>query len=188
MSMNFRLQQKSISKALPINYATLLEILILSGIGVLAIVLRAKLRIPLNMPGHHGLEVMALLIAGRSLSNLKPAASISTLAASLMILIPFMGFKDPFLPIIYIALGFTLDFLFVKFKKWSKNVAFLALIGGISYMIIPVSRLLISLVSGYQFSSILKHGALATIALHFAFGLLGALIGAGISLPFIRKK
>ncbi|PLX06367.1 MAG: hypothetical protein C0596_18030 [Marinilabiliales bacterium] len=186
--MNLKLHPKSTSKALATNYASLVEVLILMGVGALAIILRAKLRIPINIPGHHGVEVMALIIAGRSLSNFKPASTISTLAASILILFPFMGFKDPFLPAIYITMGLTIDFLFVSFEKFRKNIVFLALLGGVSYMIIPLSRLLINLTTGYPYNSLLKHGIIAKIALHLTFGMFGALLGAGISMPFIRKK
>ncbi len=188
MIMNLKLQQKTISKVLPTNYASLIEALLLIGIGALAVTIRARLRIPINIPGHHGLEVMALLMAGRSMTSYKPGTTISTIAASLLMFIPFLGFKDPFLPLFYIIIGFTVDSIYVKFQKWSNNYVFLALLGGIAYMMIPISRLIISLSSIYQYGSFIKHGIFNTIILHFAFGMLGALIGTGITLPFIKKK
>ncbi len=188
MIMNLKLQQKTISKVLLTNYASLIEVLLLVGLGALAITLRAKLRIPINIPGHHGVEVMALLIAGRAMTSYKPGSTISTLAASLLMFIPFLGFKDPFLPAIFVIVGITMDTIYIRFEKWRNNYVFLALLGGIAYMMIPLSRLLITITTGYPFGSFLKHGVFSSIALHFAFGMLGALIAAGITLPFINKK
>lgn len=136
--------QRSISRVFPIDKNTaLLQVLLLSFLGASAIVLRANLRIPLHIPGHHGIEVMALLILGRYLSQISIASSISSLAAALLIFFPFMGFKDPFLPLIYMGMGVTIDSLYSAFKN-KKHIAFFALIGGLAYMAIPVSRIIIT--------------------------------------------
>ncbi len=186
--MNSKSQQRSISKAFPISNSALLETLLLVGLGALAIVLRAKLRIPINIPGHHGLEVMALLMAGRRVSKIKFATSISTLTAAILIFFPFMGFKDPFLPAIYIIMGLAIDFLYGAFPKWQKNIIFISLLGGFTYMIIPLSRIVISLTTGMPYGSLFKHGFVAPVFIHFAFGMIGALVGAGLISTLRRKK
>ncbi|MBN2776669.1 MAG: hypothetical protein JXR36_03455 [Bacteroidales bacterium] len=186
--MNSKLQQRTISKVLLINNTKLLEVLLLSALGGFAIILRAKLRIPINIPGHHGVEVMALLIAGRSFSKMKLASSISTLVAALIIFFPFMGFKDPFMPLIYVFLGLSMDFLYNSFQKWQKNIVFLSLLGGLTYMIIPLSRIIISLTTGFQYSSLFKHGFVIPLFTHFAFGMLGALIGSSIMQTLKKNK
>ncbi len=177
--MNGQLQPKTTSKALAIDRVAL-EVFLLTLLGVFAIVLRAKLRIPLQMPGHHGLEVMALLLIGRSVSKMSFASSISTLGAALLILFPFMGFKDPFLPVIYILMGAVIDFSYKYFKSAKPQLFFMTLIGGISYSMIPLSRIAIHFTTGYAYPSLLKSGYALSVVSHFVFGALGALLATGL--------
>lgn len=177
--MNGQSQPKTTSKALAINKVAL-EVFLLTLLGAFAIVLRANLRIPLQMPGHHGLEVMALLLIGRSVSKISIASSISTLAAALLIAFPFMGFKDPFLPVIYIMMGAVIDFSYKYFKSSKPQVFFFALIGGISYSMIPLSRIIIHFTTGYPYQFLAKGGYVIPVFSHFLFGSLGALLAAGL--------
>ena len=41
------------------------EALLLTGLGAAAVVLHSVFRFPLQLPGHHGVEWMALIIGGR---------------------------------------------------------------------------------------------------------------------------
>jgi hypothetical protein len=171
----------------PISNSIFLETLLLIGFGALAIFIRAKLRIPINIPGHHGIEVMALIIAGRRFSNLRFASSVSTLTAALLIFIPFMGFKDPFLPAVYIIMGLAIDLIYGAFPKWKENFLFISLLGGLAYLIIPLSRIIITLTTGLPYGSLFKHGFVAPVALHFLFGIIGAAAGVGLVKIFKRK-
>ncbi len=175
--MNGSLHQNPLSKAFPIS-RTLLEIIVLSLIGFAAVALRTRLRIPLNMPGHHGLEVMALILIGRQWSKLSLAGSVSTLAASFLLLTTWAGIKDPFLPIIYILMGAIID-LFYRWMGERKNALLpLALIGGIAYAIIPLGRALIHLTTSFPYESFLKTGFIYPIVSHFLYGFLGGLLAA----------
>jgi ABC-type Fe3+-siderophore transport system permease subunit len=179
--MNGEFVQKTISKAFPIERnQTIREILILAFLGVFAVVLRAKLRIPLSMPGHHGLEVMAIFLIGRSFSRISLASTILAVAAAFTILIPFFGFKDPFLPIIYILMGVAIDFLYKNIKGFNSNIVLFAILGGISYMIIPLSRIVIHLLTGFPYNSFIKAGYFLPVLSHFVFGLAGALLAASL--------
>jgi len=185
--MNTESHQRIISKAFPISRKQLvIELLILSLLGALAVVLRAKLRIPLNMPGHHGLEVMAILIGGRMFSKLPVASSISTIAAALCIYIPFLGFKDPFLPVIYLLMGISIDSLYYFVKKSNANFLFFAIIGGLAYTVIPSIRLILHTTSAFEYMMFLKKGFILPFISHFAFGFAGGL--AATSLSAISKK
>jgi len=186
--MNLKSQQKIISKAFPINRVAI-EIIILSLLGALAVLLRAKLRIPIQMPGHHGLEVMAIFLLGRNFSKLPMASSITSIAAALFILFPFTGFKDPFLPLIYIAMGASIDLIYKYFKTKNASVILFALMGGVAYSIIPLSRILIHFTTGYPYQSFIKTGYFMPVVSHFIFGMAGALLAAGIlySINKIKK-
>lgn len=189
--MDGRLSQKTLSRAYQTRTSTLvLEILILLLLGIGAFALRSYLRIPLNIPGRHGLEFMALMMIGRRLSKLPFASIIVGLGAAGFMFFPFVGIKDPFLPIIYVVMGVILDGLFLLFNNPSNRLSLLMLIGGLSYMVIPVGRLIIYLFTGILESSFIKWGVVVPVISHFVFGIAGALLGAGLiySIKRIRKE
>lgn len=189
--MNGSTYQKSISRTFQTNTLTLvLEILLLLALGIGAIVLRSNLRIPLNIPGRHGLEFMAIIMIGRRISKLPFATIIMMLGASSFMFFPFIGIKDPFLPIIYVVMGVVVDTLYLLFRNPAKRLAILTLIGGLAYMVIPISRLTIYLFTGVLESSFIKWGFVVPVLSHFVFGIAGALLGAGFvySINRIIKK
>jgi len=177
--MNGKPQAKSISKALPVN-AVILEIILLSLLGALAMILRARLRVPIQLPGHHGLEVMAIFMIGRKLSTLPVATTISTLAGGLTSLLPFMGFSDPFMPVIYILLGAATDVIYMLVPSFRKFFLLFVLLGGIAYMMIPLSRILIVTAGLYQNPSLARNGFLYPVMTHFLFGAGGAALGGAL--------
>ncbi len=188
--MNGSMYQKSISRAFPTSTLSLVfEILLLLFLGISAIVLRTYLRIPLNIPGRHGLEFMAILMIARRSSNLPFASIITMMGASTFMFFPIIGIKDPFLPIIYVIMGIVVDALFIAFNKPYNRLAILTLIGGIAYMVIPVGRIIMYLFTGILESSFIKWGFVIPVLSHFIFGLAGALLGAGLvlSLKKLRK-
>lgn len=179
--MSGKLYQKNIlSLSLTKKYATVIGVLLLILTGVFIALLRAYLRVPLNIPGRHGIEVMGILMAARMISGQRFASSITMLASGSMMFLPFMGFKDPTIPAMYMIMGFSLDFLWNKFKLSTKNAYILALFGGLTYMMIPVLRLGIHFSGLYFISSFAKHGIFIPIISHFLFGALGTLVTFGI--------
>ena len=93
--MNGKLSQKSIlSLSLTRKQSVLIEILLLILTGVFIATLRAYLRVPLNIPGRHGIEVMGILMAARMISGQSFASSITMIASGAMMFLPFMGFKE----------------------------------------------------------------------------------------------
>jgi len=189
--MNGKLSQKTISKAYQTNTLTVvLEILFLFVLGISAIVVRSYLRIPMGIPGRHGLEFMAFIIIARRISKLPFASVIAMLGATTFMFVPFIGIKDPFLPVIYIIMGIVIDILFFAFRKPYNRLAILSLIGGIAYMVIPVSRIGIYLFTGILESSFVKSGFIIPVISHFAFGVAGSLLGAGLiySIKRLRNK
>lgn len=177
--MNGKSQLRTISKAFPVSISVL-EVLFLVLLGVIAVVLRAKLRIPMQMPGRHGLEVMALLMIGRKASDLPIATSISTLAASLMVLFPFMGFSDPSMPVIYLLMGVVIDVLYRFVRLFRENIILFSALGGIAYMVIPLSRIVVHFTTGYIYPSFARTGYLYPVFTHFLFGAGGALLAGAV--------
>ncbi|MDP2722794.1 MAG: hypothetical protein Q8O72_08555 [Bacteroidales bacterium] len=181
--MNGNVQQKSLSGSFLTNLtlARVFEVLLLLMAGTLAIVLHERLRTPLNIPGHHGLEFMAILLGARLSSKLKWASSISALGIGVFILFPVLGFKDPMMGFNYMLPCFVLDLAYNSVGQLSKYKKLLLVVAaGFGYMMIPLSRLLTTLVTGYPYASFMKHGFLMPVVLFMVFGLMGGLLGTGI--------
>ncbi len=180
--MSGNVQQKSLSKEFLTNrtLANVLEVILLLLAGVMAIVLHARLRTPINIPGHHGIEFMAIIIAARLSSKMKWASSISALGIGIFILFPVLGFKDPMMGFNYMLPLFLVDiaYNFIKSDK-HKNLV-IALAAGLGYMLIPLSRIVLMLSTGYPYQTFLKHGFVTPVFTFFFFGLLGGLLGTGI--------
>ncbi len=169
-----------------------LQILLLFGIGVFAIALRGRLRMGMNLPGHHGLYFMALLFLARKNSKMDIATTWSALGIGTMLLFPVLGFKDPLQAVVYVLPGIILDIIVIfSPERIKKKVLFLALACGIAWMSIPLTRLLISLTSGIPYDSFMKHGYFYPQLTWFMFGSIGGLAGMGIQIlgnRLFRKK
>ena len=163
-----------------------LEYAILFLLGIIAIVIHAKMRIPMRLPGHHGVEFMMLMMSGRVISKQKYASSFFSLGVASMIFLPFMGFHDPFMTLVYILPGFFIDFFYFKIFNANPKIWLIALLSGFAYALIPISRFLISSFTGFPYGSLLT-GIWYPLTLHFLFGLSGGLAGLGVSKLFKSK-
>lgn len=182
MNMNGNLPQKrSFAISLDKNIALILELILLMLAGAFAFFLHAKLRIPLNIPGHHGLEFMAIFTLLRLNSNLKYAATIATIGTGIFLLVPGMGAANPVNSISYLLPGLVLDLLFSLSKQKIRLLYMAAFAAGIAYMSIPLSRLLINLATGYPYMAFYKFGPAYTILSFLFFGMLGGALGFGLN-------
>jgi hypothetical protein len=176
--MNGTLHQKNISKAFPINKAILIELLIPFILGMLAITAHARLRLHIGIPGHHGLIFMALMVIAHKRSKLKWSSFIFSAGVASMLYIPFLGFGDPFAVFVYLWPGIIFHLLNEKqFLKQTK-IWLVAIIGGLSYSIIPMSRFILGILTGIIHKSVTQD-LLFPFLSFFIFGLIGALIGLG---------
>lgn len=160
---------------------TALEVIFLLAVGFFAILLHARFRSPIQVPGHHGIEFMALLLLGRISSRMKFASSISSFGIGFLLLFPVFGFNDPLMGFNYMLPGFLLDFACNFSGNLSRKTWFLASIAGLAYMLIPVSRLIITAFTGYQYGAFLKYGLIVPVISHLVFGMTGGLLGTGAS-------
>ena len=158
------------------------EALLLLGSGALAVVMHQYLRTPLGLPGRHGIEWMALLILGRTMSRFRGAGSLASVGASLTSILPIWGaMDDPFIWLIYLLPGPLMDLAFWLLPKWQGSLLFLALLGGLAHATKPVLRLIIASTMGWLYGSF-RYGVVYPIASHILFGLIGGLLGGGIAL------
>jgi len=180
--MSGNVQQKSLSKEFLTNktLANVLEIILLLLAGVMAIVLHARLRTPINISGHHGIEFMAIIIAARLSSKMKWASSISALGIGIFILFPVLGFKNPMMGFNYMLPLFLVDIAYNFIKSEKHRNLVIALAAGFGYMLVPLSRIALMLSTGYPYSTVLRHGFVTPVLAFFFFGLLGGLLGTGL--------
>jgi hypothetical protein len=187
--MNGQFYQKNISKGSAINTTVIIqELLILMLFGFVVAFLRARLRIPLHMPGHHGVEVMFLVVLARLITRLPVSSTITTMSAAVCMLIPGLGYSDPFLPVIFILFGLFLDAAFRYFPGFQYKIPFVVLVAGISYSFIPLWRFLLVVFANFPYSSILKGGFAINLLSHFIFGAIGGFVAISAYLFANRLK
>ncbi len=179
-------QVRNITRVFPAKLESVLEFVLLFAVGAFAITLHAKLRIPIKVPGHHGLELMALLIAARSLSKKPLATTISGLGIAAFCILPFLGFRDPFMPIVFFIPTIIIDGGLRLFPMFAKKVWFLTILAAVAHATIPITRTIISFATGFQYGS-LQAGIAYPLFTYISFGVLGGLLGAGLVYSF-RKK
>jgi hypothetical protein len=63
----------------------------------------------------------------------------------------------------------------------------LALASGIAYALIPVSRMIISMFTGFMYESLLT-GLMYPLFTHFSFGFIGGMGGTALVKAFRKKK
>ncbi len=180
--MNGSVQQKNLSREFLTNLTIekILEILLLVIAGAMAIVIHARLRTPINIPGHHGIEFMAIILGARLSSSVKWASSISAIGIGVFILFPVLGFKDPMMGLIYMLPCIFTDLAYNYLPKMKYRYLVLSVMAGVGYMMIPLSRMFITLTTGFPYSSFIKHGFVVPFATFLLFGFLGGALGTGV--------
>jgi hypothetical protein len=144
--------------------------LLLFGAGIAAALLHAATRFPLHLPGHEGLEWMAILMLARLASPYRWAASVAALGAAAAA--PFLGFHDPLTPIAYLLPGVVLDIVALLSAR---NLLATVLGAALGYTAHPLLDWVALRAFGVHFGpASLAFGA------HVLFGLAGALLGVGL--------
>lgn len=158
-------------------------------LGIIAAVFHQVIRLKgVNIPGHHGLEWMTLLLFGRMQSRYRWAGILvaTGAASSYMLQSAYMPLTESFKPaVVYLINGFCVDFLY---RYSPKNLpAFIKgiLFGGVSFMIKPILLIPFAMFLEFHFGSFDKHGYIFPVLTHFMFGSIGAI--CGITLANLMK-
>ena len=184
--MNGTYSPKNVLKAFPTEWAqTLLEALLLLGTGAFAVVLHRAFDGSLGLPGHHGIEWIALLIMGRSFSRMRGAGSIAGIGAALATTLPMLHTANPFTWLFYLLPGPLMDLAFHYLPRYANKLWFLMVLGGLAHVTKPIGQLAINAFFGWPFGSF-RFGVLYPTASHLLYGLIGGLIGALIVLGIRR--
>jgi hypothetical protein len=178
--------QKNISKTFPTDWTLKWwEALLLFGSGVTAVILHRAFDSSLQLPGHHGIEWMALLIIGRSFSRFRGAGTLTGAGAAFASTLPFLQGGNPYAWLFYLLPGFVVDFAFNYLPRHANKLWFLVLLGGLAHATKPVGQLTVNLITGWPFGSF-RYGVLYPFASHFLFGMIGALLGVLVILGVQR--
>ena len=179
---------KTTSKTFPTDWTLKWwEALLLFGGGALAVVLHRAYDMSLGLPGHHGMEWMALMVLGRASSRFRGAGTITSLGASLASTLPFLHGENPYTWLFYLLPGFVMDLAFQYLPSLTNKIWFLVLLGGLAHTTKPVGQFIINLITGWPFGSF-RNGVLYPFATHLLFGMIGGLIGALIVLGIQRSS
>ncbi len=184
--MNGTSSLKNTSKSFQTDWSlSWIEALLLMGGGVMAVVLHRALDTSLGLPGHHGIEWMAILIIGRASSRYRGAGTLTSIGASFASVLPFLSGENPFTWIYYLLPGPVMDLAFYYLPRYSNKLLFMILLGGFAHVTKPIGQLSVNLLTGWPVGSF-RFGVVYPFASHLLFGMIGGLLGALVVLG-IRK-
>jgi hypothetical protein len=148
--------------------------LFLASLGVMIVVLEEVFRWPLQLPGHHGLEAMALLVLGR-LSCTSPWSA-TLVGSSAALAAPLVGADHGVLtPFYYLLPGLVIDAGWHLLPRLFARVPVaLPALAGLAFATKPLVRIIGNQFFGLQFGS-LRAGPVYPVLTHLMFGFLGAL-------------
>ena len=119
------------------------ELLLLFGAGMLATVLHQSFRLPLHMPGYHGMEWLAILMLARLASARSGAATVTGLGAATAALMYAGGFgidgKSAQM-LTYILQGCVLDALIFRSRITLSAFVWVPLVGAAVHMVSPLVK------------------------------------------------
>jgi hypothetical protein len=146
--------------------------LFLASLGVVIVALERSFNWSLQLPGHHGLETMALLVLAR-LTCTNPWSA-TLVGASAAVAAPLLGASHGVLmPLFYVLPGLVLDLGYRLSPRFGRALLFLPLLAALAYAAKPTIRVLANQLLGMQFGS-LRAGPVYPIITHLLFGFLGA--------------
>jgi hypothetical protein len=146
----------------------------LLALGVAVAALETAFRWPLQMPGHHGIEAMALLMLARLSCSTPWSATIA--GASAAVAVPALGADHgPLMPLFYLVPGLVLDLGYRLRPGVNGLVLYLPVVAAIAWTSKPVVRVIANLTMGMQFGS-LRSGPVYPILTHLLFGFVGGLV------------
>jgi hypothetical protein len=185
--MNTNLLQKTISRAFPNDLAArAAEIIFLLAVGMVAVVLHSKLRFPMHLPGKQGLLFMALVISAKGLSGKPYAASLTCIGSATLLLMPGLGFHDPFMAVNYILVGGAMDAVYAFVSTRTSRLWIIAGATGLCWVLIPAFRLAMSYFVTMPMGAF-RSGIAYPFFTHLAFGLAGGFVAAGL-LGLLERK
>jgi hypothetical protein len=164
-----------------------LTLLLLLAAGVAAAVLHESFRLPLRMPGYHGIEWLAILVLARLASSRPAAGMVTGIGAALATCcIGSGGNGQTVMALTFLLQGCLADALLFRPSVRLAYYLWLPLAGAMIHMTAPLMRnAWMMLAAGTLPFGSLTHGIGYPLATHALFGAAGALLGLAI---FVCRK
>jgi hypothetical protein len=143
------------------------------GLGAAIVAVGEMFRFSLGMPGHHGLEAMALLAAARLSTNYRWAATIAAISAASTAAALGAG-HGGLVPLLYLAPGLVIDIGTMLVPTWRSKIVWLPLFAAFGHATKPVVKWMVMLGTDAHFGSVTR-GLPYPFVTHLLFGFTGAL-------------
>ncbi|MGE3500086.1 MAG: hypothetical protein AB7N53_19670 [Candidatus Binatia bacterium] len=155
-------------------------------VGLLGVVAHASIHLPLKLPGHHGLEWMALLMFARVVARSPWAATVAATSAAGLSYVPVWGFHETTIGLSYLLSGIIVDAGFRLLR--TQRAALLACLAALAHAAKPLWKWAAASGLGVHFGSI-EAGVAYALICHLAFGAVGGMAGAlaGRALLSLRR-
>jgi len=162
------------------------QLTVIALIGVMILVAKTVLRMPIKVSGHGGVLWIAALLVGRTAVNYRAAATLMGLIGGVLVAILLPSDTLMLLTVAkYVLPGIVIDVLAPSFGQRFDGV-FPAMVTGAAA---HASKVLVDLIEGVIAGlpgGVLFAGFTVTLLLHIAFGALGGLIAAFVLRALIR--
>lgn len=169
-----------------------LELVLLFGAGVIAVVLHQSFRLPLRMPGYHGMEWFAILVLARLASDRNTAGMAVGVGAAVTALFYAGGMGldgKSAQAVTYLLQGCLIDaFLFKPVMRLPFYV-WIPIAGSLAHMVSPITKNAFSgLSAGALQFGVLLNGISYPLMTHALFGAGGATIGLLVYLALAKRR
>ncbi|MCB1957079.1 MAG: hypothetical protein KDG55_15460 [Rhodocyclaceae bacterium] len=150
-----------------------LQILLLAGAGVLVALLHESFRLPLKLPGHHGIEWFGILLLARLNSPLRAAGLTVAAGAVLGTSILSAHGLQAAAGITYLLQAAVVDLAFLALGHRMQGAFPLVLLGAASHALAPLVKSMLQIAGSPGFGS-LAQGLGYPLSTHVLFGASGA--------------
>ena len=148
------------------------QLMILIGIGATIVALGESFRYSLGMPGHHGLEAMALLAAARLSTGYRWAATVAAMSAAGTAAAVGAG-HGGLVPVLYLLPGLAIDAGVLLVPAWRRSILWLPVFAAIGHASKPLVKWVGTQGTSAHLGSMVN-GLAYPVVTHLAFGFAGA--------------
>jgi hypothetical protein len=160
--------------------------MVLLGLGAAVVLLRELFRFPLGLPGHHGIEAMALLATARFYTNHRWGATIAAMGAAFTAAAIGAGYGGLF-PALYLLPGLVIDIGALLAPSWRRRLLWIPLFAALGHATKPVVKW-IALGGTDAHMGSMANGLPYPFATHLLFGFSGALVATLAWRAFERRR
>ncbi|MBK8780735.1 MAG: hypothetical protein IPO22_02800 [Anaerolineales bacterium] len=178
--MNGTSSLKTASKAFPTEWSlTWIQALLLIGGGCDGGGSASRIGYLAGLPGHHGIEWMAIMILWPRFIQISAArGTLASIGASFASVSPPCMAIIRFTWIYHLLPGPVMDLAFRYLPRYANKLWFMVLLGGFAIGRKPIGQLTINLLTGWPIGSF-RFGVVYPFVSHLLFGMIGGLLGDG---------